>query len=119
MMLHLELKEKIDANYADQLQAPVRLAQDALTLRLKNGVAMELRFANEREYAVSWQWGEAQLKIDTAPLHPQLATFPNHLHDADGCVRADPIMYSDADVWARLRRLLDTLLTDPLLTDPL
>lgn len=114
-LAHLDLKEKIDAHYADRLQAPAQLARDALTLRLTNGVAVELRIAGEQEYAVAWQWGDAQLKIDTAPLHPGLATFPNHLHDANGCVRADPLTHIDTDAWTRLRRLLDRLLIDPLL----
>ncbi|HEY9380820.1 MAG TPA: DUF6516 family protein [Burkholderiales bacterium] len=112
---HLDLKEKIDAHYADRLDAPVQLAQDALTLRLANGVAVELRFASEQEYAMAWQWGDAQLKIDTAPLHPDLATFPNHLHDANNSLRADPITQPGRDAWENVRNVIDALLADPLL----
>ena len=115
MMLHLDLKEKIDAHYADRLQAPVQLAQDALTLRLTNDVVIEVRFASEQEYAVSWQWGDARLKIDTAPLHPDLATFPNHLHDADDTLRADPITQPGRSAWENMRDIIDALLADPLL----
>ena len=115
MMLHLDLKQKIDEHYAGHLQAPVQLAQDALTLRLMNGVAIELRFADEQEYAVSWQWGDAQMKIDTAPLHPDLATFPNHLHGADDSLRADPVTQPGRGAWENVRSVIDALLADPLL----
>lgn len=115
MMLHLDLKEKIDEHYADRLQAPVQLAQDALTLRLTNDVVIEVRFVSEQEYAVSWQWGDAQLKIDTAPLHPGLATFPNHLHDADDVLRDDPITQPGRSAWENVRDIIAALLADPLL----
>src|SRR3546814_5801389 len=68
-------------HFAAQLEAPAQLLHDALLLRFSNGLRMELRFAGADEYALAWQWGEAQLRIDTAPVHPELTTFPQHLHD--------------------------------------
>lgn len=115
MTLHLTLAEALARDAGDRLAAPVQLNQDALILLLRNGVTLEVRCAAPDEYAFGWRWGDAQLRIDTAPLHPELATFPNHLHDADGTLRADPITHPDRAPRDNLLRLLDALESDPLL----
>ena len=115
MTLHLALKEEIERRYADVLTGDPELAQDALLLRLENGVALELRFAAADAYAIGWRWGEAELRIDTAPLHADLATFPNHLHDAEGRLRADPLTRPGREPWDNVRIVIDALLADPLL----
>lgn len=115
MTLHIELRDAVDRHFADRMAAPMQLTQDALVMRLTNGVTLELRYAGSDEYAFNWQWGDARLRIDTAPVHAELATFPNHLHDADGAVRADPITHPDRNAWDNTRRLLEALSADPLL----
>lgn len=114
-MLHARLKDAIDHHFADRLVAPVQLARDALIVRLANGVLLELRQASAEEYALNWRCGDTQLRIDTAPVHPDLASFPNHLHAADGSVRADPLTHPGHDPWENVRDLLEALCVDPLL----
>ncbi|MEW5889238.1 MAG: DUF6516 family protein [Pseudomonadota bacterium] len=115
MSIHFSLKERIEARYADALAGSPELKQDALLLTLTNDVALEVRFAARDEYSIAWQWGDALLRIDTAPFHPGLATYPNHLHDADGKVRADPLTATERDPGENLCAVLDALLKDPLL----
>lgn len=115
MSLHIELKEQIEKQYAGRLSEPVRLAQDALLLAFDTGLVAEVRYANPEEYAIGWCWGEAEFRIDTAPLHPELATFPNHLHDCDGNLVADPLTTPGANPWHNVQKLLDALLEAPLL----
>lgn len=115
MSEHLSLRERLEQRYAAELTGRVELKQDALLLQLRNGVAIELRFPGQEEYAVNWRWGDAELRIDTAPLHPELPTFPNHLHDADGVLRADWLTRPRRDAWDNVCALLDALLADPLL----
>lgn len=112
---HLALQERIGAEYGHRLAGPVELRQDALVASLDNGVSLELRCAAADAYSIQWRWGDAALRIDTAPAHRGLATFPNHLHDAEGGVRADPLTQPGADIWANLRAVLDAVLDDPLL----
>lgn len=114
-LLHLELEQQIAAHYADRLQSPVQVAQDALLLRLINGVAVELRFADIDAYAFTWQWGEAVQRIDTAPVHRDLVTAPHHWHDAGDKLRADPLTDPTRDAWDNTRAVIDALLVDPLL----
>ncbi len=113
---HLALQAHIETEYAQRLARPVELKQDALVATLDNGASVELRCAAADAYSIQWRWGDAQLRIDTAPLHRGLATFPNHLHAADGGVRADPLTRPGADPWENVRAVLDAVLADPLLS---
>ncbi len=116
MSLHPELADRVAGRYADALQEPPRTAQDAVLLVFTNGLAVELRMANAEEYAIRWRWGDAELCIDTAPVHQDVSTFPHHLHDLEGGVRADPLTTPGADPWQNVQAVLDAILHDPLLS---
>lgn len=114
-MLNFVIKEAVERHFASRLAQPPEIYQDALRLSLDNGIAMELRFASAEEYAIAWRWGDAELRIDTAPLHRDLHSFPNHLHDAEGKVRSDALTSPGKDPWDNVCAVLDAVLADPLL----
>lgn len=118
MSLHLELGSAIGQAFQDEIAGPVEHKQDVMIIRLKNGVTLDVRYAASDAYSLRWVYGEAQSGIDTAPLHPGLATFPNHLHDAAGRIVADPITRPDAPPEDNLQRLIRALLDDPMLGIP-
>lgn len=113
--MHLIFKAKLEQHYADRMTEPVRLAQDALTLSFDTGLMMEVRYASSEEFAINWSWGDAELRMDTAPVHASCATFPVHLHDEDGTVKAGRSADPGLDGWRNFSGLLDALLLDPLL----
>jgi hypothetical protein len=115
MSLHLELGSLIETIFANDLDGPIEQKQDAMIVRLKNGVTLEVRYAAADAYSLRWSYGEAESAIDTAPVHPGLATFPNHFHDAAGRVVADPISRPDASPEDNLRSLIRALLDNPML----
>jgi hypothetical protein len=115
MSLHLELGAAIETGFGADLDGPVEHKQDALLIRLKNGVSLEVRYAAADTYSLRWMAGDAQCAIDTAPLHHGLATFPNHFHDAEGRVLADPVTQAGAPAQDNLHKLVRALLDDPLL----
>lgn len=115
MNLHFALRERIAAEFGGRLDGEIVLKQDALMASFDTGVVLELRYLNPNEYAIQWLWGEAELRIDTAPLHRELATFPNHLHDAEGQVRADRLTVPGKDPWENVQCVLRVVLEDPLL----
>jgi hypothetical protein len=115
MSLHLELGSAIEAAFADDLECPVEQKQDALVIRLRNGVTLEARYAAPDAYSLRWAYGDAESAIDTAPVHPGLATFPNHFHDTEGRVVADPITRPGAPPQDNLQKMVRALLDDPLL----
>lgn len=113
--MHLIFKEKLEEHYAERMVEPVRLAQDAMTLSFDTGLMMEVRYFSSEEYSINWSWGEAELHLDTAPMHVNCITFPVHVHEENDVVRAGPIADSSPDGWRNFSRLLDNLLLDPLL----
>ena len=113
--VHLMLKEELETHYAARMAEPVRLAQDALILSFDTGLLMEVRYCSADEYMIGWSWGDAELHIDTAPVHPECPTFPHHLHGDDGTIRADSVTLPGTDCWTNFSRLLDALLVNPLL----
>lgn len=117
MSLHLELGAAIEAAFGGELDAPVELKQDAMIIRLRNGVTLNVRYAAPDAYSMRWTYGDGDVEIgiDTAPLHPGLATFPNHFHVADGGVVPDPITRSGASPQDNLQKLVRALLDNPLL----
>lgn len=120
MSLHPDLAATLAADRADALATQPRLTQDALEIELANGVLLTVRYAAADAYSLRWRCGSgdaaAELGICTAPLHPDLATRPNHLHLADGRVVADPLTRPDRAPADNLRRLIDALVQDPDLT---
>lgn len=110
MSLHLELAEALGTERSDVLTAPPECRQDALILHLANGFVLTVRYAAANAYSLRWTDGRREAGIDTAPLHPQLATFPNHLHGADGMLHADPLTRIDAAPLDNLRSLIAALL---------
>lgn len=115
MSLHLELGAMVEQVFGKQLDSPVEQKQDALIVRLKNGVTLTVRYAAPDAYSMQWTHGDAGAGIDTAPLHHGLASFPNHFHDAGGVVAADPITHPGAPPGDNLQRLIRALLDDPTL----
>jgi hypothetical protein len=113
--LHLELALALEEHFGEHLEGAVDVRQDALLGRFQNGVSLEVRYAAVDAYALEWTWGEARFILDTAPLHPQLGTFPNHLQDAAGQVVNDPLTRCGAVPWDNLRVVVAAILTDPLL----
>ncbi|NMF99495.1 hypothetical protein GPA27_19125 [Aromatoleum toluolicum] len=115
MSLHIELADRIDRTFGARLPQPVEHKQDALVVHLGNGVTLTVRYAANDAYSLRWNFGDAELGIDTAPLHRELATFPNHLHDIDGQVRPDPLTHPDDTPVANVSRVIEALLADPSL----
>lgn len=113
--MHLIFKEKLEQHYANRMTEPVRLAQDAMMLSFDTGLMMEVRHASNDAFSLIWNWDEAELRMDTAPVHMHGATYPSHVHDKDGVVRASPIACAGTDAWHNFSGMLDILLIDPLL----
>ncbi len=115
MTLHTALADLIISEFGEHLDSAPEVSQDALTLRMQNGLVLQARFANTGEYSIHWQVNGAELRIDTAPLHPGLSSFPNHLHGPDGVVRPDCLTRPGQPPQRNLAAVLNAILVDPLL----
>lgn len=115
MSVHADLAGEMTARYGRRLVRPPVLTHDALTLELENGVRLQARFASAEEYSIAWEAGTVLCRIDTAPLHAGLATFPNHLHADAGPPRLDPLTQPGEPPLANLCAVIDAVLADPAL----
>lgn len=106
------LKPQVEAACADVLEGEATAMLDALLLRLVNGVTVELRVFSAEHYCFSWLWGEALLRIDTAPL---AESSGSHFHDLDGQRQPDPVTVPGDAPMANIGRLLKALAENPLL----
>ncbi len=115
MTLHNDIANQIITHYGEKLSDTPKHHHDALTVALVNDVVLEIRMLSAEEYSFQWQVGEKHLRIDTAPLHPELSTFPNHLHHTGDELKPDPCTRPGDAPWSNVKRVLDTLLENPLL----
>lgn len=117
MSLHPALCDALTTRFASRLAAAPRLHLDALVLTLDNGVALTIRYAADDAYSLCWTHDGRHFGIDTAPLHRGLATFPNHYHDGDGRLLADPHTDPANPPAENVSRLIEALLALPAGTD--
>ncbi|MDO9598047.1 MAG: hypothetical protein Q7J47_10055 [Azoarcus sp.] len=121
MSLHAELLQYILRDFSACLLTQPKLTQDAITVSLNNGVILTVRYAAADAYSLRWHGDEATVGgaqgIDTSPTHPDLATYPNHLHLTNGRVVADPLTHPDATPEANVRAVIEALLRDPTLAE--
>lgn len=114
MSLHIELANSIEKLFGQFLDVPIEQKQDAMIIRLNNGVTIYVRYAAADAYSLRWTYGNAEAGIDTAPLHRDLSTFPNHFHDANNRILADPVTRPDAAPDENLRQLIQRLVDEPM-----
>lgn len=107
---HAAIVDRVVEVFGERLTATPRLAHDAVTLEFDGGLTVQARFFANDEYSIEWQRGARQFRIDTAPLHRGLGSFPNHFHDADGGVHAERLTRPGAPPWDNLRAVLETVL---------
>ncbi len=115
MTLHTEIANEIIECYGERLIDTPKQSHDALTVSLANEVTLEIRIASSEEYSFQWKSGKETFRIDTAPLHPELSTFPNHLHHSSGELQPDLLTTPGNPPWQNVKQILDTILENPLL----
>jgi hypothetical protein len=48
-----------------------------------DGSYMDIRYPVDSKYSFHWQREEGIIRIDTAPHHRKLSTFPRHMHNGN------------------------------------
>jgi hypothetical protein len=112
MMPYTALADEVISRFGEYLDGVPQVSLDALTLHFQNGLVVQARFATPEEYSILWRYGEAEWRIDTAPRHPHLASFPNHRHDPDESVHADDLTRPGGSPQENLAAVLTALLQD-------
>jgi len=60
-------------------EAPL-IFSDKVRLVFVDGSYMDIRYPVESKYSFHWQREDEMIRIDTAPHHRKLSTYPQHMH---------------------------------------
>ncbi len=60
-------------------EAPI-IFSDKVRLLFVDGSYMDIRYPVDSKYSFHWQREDEMIRIDTAPHHSQLSTYPRHMH---------------------------------------
>jgi hypothetical protein len=105
-MLHHLLSEICEEEFSDLLDGKPRVYYDGLELKFADGSTLLVRYFSGDEYSFHWIREKEDFRIDTAPLHKGLDTFPNHLHDSTGEVKKDGVTDPKDAPEENLRRVI-------------
>ena len=88
--IHERLIEVLNGELASFLEGEPQFLYDAVKVNLKEGVELHIIYPTKEEYMFSWERDGVTCRIDTAPLHKELDTTPNHFHSG-GEVKNDEL----------------------------
>ena len=60
-------------------EAPI-IFSDKVRLLFIDGSFMDIRYPVDSKYSFHWQLEDGIIRIDTAPHHRQVSTYPRHMH---------------------------------------
>ena len=85
------LANNINSMFGNVLKSSAEVKSDGLLLLFKDGSRLELHYPDKKEYSFNFLRNDKLFIIDTAPVHDELETFPNHIHNFDGKLIKDEI----------------------------
>jgi len=71
---------KIVRDEFSDIVVDAELHADRIRLTLVDGSWIEVRYPVEDKFSFHWQRGEKIYRIDMAPHHREISTFPRHIH---------------------------------------
>jgi hypothetical protein len=71
---------KITRDEFSDIVADAELRADRLRLILIDGSLIDVRYPMEEKFSFHWQRDDNIYRIDTAPHHKGIRTFPRHIH---------------------------------------
>lgn len=63
-----------------EIVANAELHADRVRLILIDGSIIDVRYPVKEKFSFHWQRGDTIYRIDTAPHHKGISTFPRHIH---------------------------------------
>lgn len=65
------------------IEAPI-IFSDKVRLLFVDGSFMDIKYPVDSKYSFHWQLEDEIIRIDTAPHHRQVSTYPRHMHIGKG-----------------------------------
>lgn len=82
--MHERLKkfaELVKQEYGDILKVEAVIMETRIRLYIKDDSFIDIGYPVDKDYFFHWQRRNKIIRINTAPDHPQIKTFPRHLHN--------------------------------------
>jgi hypothetical protein len=79
---------------------------DRLRLVLVAGSFLDVRYPTPTKYSFHWQTKDRSVRINTAEHHPDLPTFPRHIHFGEETVLPDNLTKLENSPEQNLRNVL-------------
>lgn len=111
MGLHERLQRLADLasiEFKDILAREPLVLTDRIRLFLTDESLMDIRYPLDQDYSFHWERKSATYRINTAPDHPEIKSYPRHLHNGfDEKVVEDTITSLQNTPEQNLRRVLN------------
>lgn len=69
-----------EEHFSEILDEPPIIFNDRVRLVFIDGSYMDIRYPVDSKYSFHWQREDEMMRIDTAPHHRKLLSFPRHMH---------------------------------------
>jgi hypothetical protein len=69
-----------EEHFSEILSEEPIIFSDKVRLVFVDGSYMDIRYPVDSKYSFHWQREDEIIRIDTAPHHRQLSTYPRHMH---------------------------------------
>jgi hypothetical protein len=84
------LSDLIKREFSDLIRSDPIIMETRIRIHLKDDSFIDIRYPINTDYSFHWQREKETIRINTAPDHPEIETFPRHLHKGKE-VKADNI----------------------------
>lgn len=71
----------VEEHFSEILSETPLIFSDKVKLVFVDGSYMDIRYPVDSKYSFHWQREDEIIRIDTAPHHGQLSTYPRHMHN--------------------------------------
>ena len=88
--IHERLVDILTGDLSSHLEGEPEFLYDGIKANIKTGIKLQIIYPENNEYMFAWEKDTVQYRIDTAPLHKELKTSPNHFHSG-GEVKNDDL----------------------------
>ena len=81
--IHERLVEILNGELSSYLEGAPEFLYDGIKATTKTGIKLQIIYPGTDEYMFAWDKDALPYRIDTAPVHMELDTAPNHFHVGD------------------------------------
>ena len=94
-------------NFSDVLAKQPAIFDDRVHLDFIDDTFMEIQYPIDTKYSFHWQRDSEIFRVDTAPHHKNIATYPRHMHEgAEDNVIEDMITSLDNSLEENVKKVL-------------